>query len=214
MKNFVKLIFFIFIICPSNYTIAQAVKFEKVYGGTGYDYGHSVAQTFDKGYVIAGATTSFGVGSTDAYILKTDSMGVVLWQKTFGGINIDQFYSIKETSDSGFVMAGFTNSEGNGGYDMYVVKTDKNGDSLWTKSFGGTNWDFAYSVEQTSDGGYIIAGATYSYGNGNTDIITFCVVDDDAGLYFLYSDALSCFYDAFFVDCEFDHHHQVWMVEF
>lgn len=170
MKNFVKLIFFIFIICQSNYTIAQAVKFEKVYGGTGYDYGHSVAQTFDKGYVIAGATTSFGVGSTDAYILKTDSMGVVLWQKTFGGINIDQFYSIKETSDSGFVMAGFTNSEGNGGYDMYVVKTDKNGDSLWTKSFGGTNWDFAYSVEQTSDGGYIIAGATYSYGNGNTDM--------------------------------------------
>lgn len=147
------------------------VQFEKVYGSTGYDYGYSVTQMLDTGYAVVGATSSFGSGNTDVYLLKTDSMGVALGHKTFGGINIDQAFSVKSTSvDSGLVIAGYTNSFGYGGYDMYVIKTNKNCDSVWTKTYGGTNWDLAYSVEPTSDGGYIIAGGTFSYGNGGEDM--------------------------------------------
>lgn len=170
MKSLVKSIILVFILFSVYFSNAQVVKFEKVYGGNGYDYAYSVSQTYDRGYIVAGATTSFGNGSTDAYILKTDSLGVPLWQKTFGGINIDQAYSIKETTDSGLVIAGYTNSFGAGGYDMYVIKTNKYGDTTWTRTYGGTNWDFAYSIEQTTDGGYIIAGGTYSYGSGNEDM--------------------------------------------
>ncbi len=169
MKNFASALVLVLIIFVSNSADSQ-VKFEKVYGGNGYDNGYSAIQTFDKGYIVAGATSSFGSGATDAYILKTDSLGDALWQKTFGGINIDQAYAINQTSDSGYVIAGYTNSYGNGGYDMYVIKTNKFGDTIWTKTYGGNNWDFAYSIEPTTDGGYIIAGGTYSYGKGNEDM--------------------------------------------
>ena len=157
------------LICNSTLIFAQ-VKFEKTIGGAGYDYGYSVTQTFDKGYAIAGSTTSFGYGNSDAYLIKTDSNGVQLFSRTFGGINVDQAYSIKQTKDSGLVIAGYTNSFGSGGYDMYVVKTNKNGDTLWTKTYGGADWDFAYSIDQTKDGGYIIAGGTYSFGKGDEDV--------------------------------------------
>ena len=152
-------------------TINAQVKFEKVYGGNGYDYGNSVTQTYNKGYAVVGSTTSFGFGSTDAYLLLTDSMGVAIGHNTFGGINIDQGYSVKQTIDSGLIIAGYTNSFGHGGYDMYVIKTDKNYNTVWEKTYGGTDWDFAYSIAQTpSDSGYIIAGSTYSYGSGNEDM--------------------------------------------
>lgn len=162
-----------------SFTSFAQVKFEKVYGSTGYDYGYSVTQMYDTGYAIVGTTTSFGSGSTDMYLLKTNSLGVAIGQKTFGGINIDQAYSVKSTIDSGLVIAGYTNSFGFGGYDMYVVKTDKNCDTIWTKTYGGTNWDFAYSIEQTTDSGYIIAGGTYSNGSGSEDM--FLVKTTSAG---------------------------------
>ncbi len=163
-------LFFLFLFLSLFHISKAQVEFRRVYGGADYDQGYSVTQTYDKGYVVTGSTTSFGNGNSDAYILKTDSMGVALWYKTFGGINIDKAYSIKETSDSGLVIAGFTNSSGNGGYDMYVVKTDKLGSPEWTKNYGGTNWDFAYDIEQTTDGGYIITGGTYSFGKGDEDM--------------------------------------------
>lgn len=149
---------------------AQVVKFQKVYGNSGYEYGYSAIQTYDKGYAIAGATSSFGNGNTDAYLLKVDSLGVIQFHKMYGGVNIDQAYCIKQTADSGLIMAGYTNSFGNGGYDIYINKTDAFGNVSWSKTYGGTNWDFAYSIQQTTDGGYIIAGGTSSYGNGNEDM--------------------------------------------
>lgn len=166
--NFKNVVLFFLII--SVQAFAQVVKFEKVFGGNGYDYGNDVIQTYDKGYVVAGTTTSFGSGSTDSYLLKTDSLGIFQWHKTFGGINIDQFYSIQETVDSGLIMAGYTNNFGSGGYDMYVVKTDRLGNVEWSKTYGGSNWDFAYSINKTNDGGYVITGGTYSYGNGDEDV--------------------------------------------
>lgn len=155
------------------------VKFERILGGIGYDYGYSVVQTYDKEYVVAGTTSSSGYGSSDMYLLKTDSMGVSVWQKTFGGINIDQGFTITQTTDTGLVIAGYTNSFGFGGYDMYLIKTDKFGDVLWTKTYGGSNWDFAYSIKQTTDGGFIIAGGTYSFGAGDEDM--FLVKTDSDG---------------------------------
>lgn len=164
------IIYFLICLFSAQYAISQSVKFEKVYGGNGYDYGYSVTQAYDKGYVIAGATTSFGNGTTDAYMLKVDSLGAIKWQRTFGGINLEQSYSIKETADTNYIIAGFTNSFGFGGYDMYLIKTNRGGDTLWTKTYGGTNWDFAYCAEPTSDGGYIMAGGTYSFGKGDEDM--------------------------------------------
>jgi hypothetical protein len=156
--------------CLSSDVHSQINKFERVYGGSSYDYGNSITQTYDKGYALTGSTSSYGNGSADGYILKIDSLGNAEWQKEYGNINIDQFYSIKETSDSGLIAAGYTNSFGSGGYDVYLVKTNTSGDTIWTKTIGGTDWDFAYSVQQTSDGGYIVAGGTYSFGAGSEDV--------------------------------------------
>lgn len=169
MKTIHNITFFILLLVAPQVVNCQT-NWQKVYGGHGYDYGYSVIQTYDGGYAIAGATTTIGNGNSDAYLLKVDSVGNIELQNSFGGINIDQAYSIKETRDSGLVFAGFTNSFGNGGYDMYVVRTDKLGDTLWTKTYGGADWDFAYSIDTTTDGGFIIAGETYSYGAGNKDM--------------------------------------------
>jgi hypothetical protein len=170
MNSLIKNIFFFFFLITTVRLSAQVVKFQKVYGNSGYEYGYSAIQTYDKGYAIAGATSSFGNGNTDAYLLKVDSLGVIQFHKMYGGVNIDQAYCIKQTADSGLIMAGYTNSFGNGGYDIYINKTDAFGNVSWSKTYGGTNWDFAYSIQQTTDGGYIIAGGTSSYGNGNEDM--------------------------------------------
>lgn len=150
--------------------VSQTIKFTRSYGGAGYDEGYSIIQTYDKGYIIAGSTSSYGYGMTDAYLLKIDSVGDEQWYKFFGGMNIDKAYSVKETPDSGLVMAGYTNSMGLGGYDVYVIRTDRFGDTLWTRTYGGADWDFAYSIDLTGDGGYIVAGGTYSSGTGNGDV--------------------------------------------
>jgi hypothetical protein len=161
-----------------NCSIAFAqIKFEKIYGGDGYDYAYSVIQMYDNGYAVAGATSSHGLGGTDAYVMKTDSLGIVKWYKTFGGINIDRFYSINTTADSGLIVAGYTNSFGAGGYDLLLVKLDKLGNQQWQKTYGGSNWEFAYSAQQTVDGGYIVSGGTYSFGAGDED---FYLVKTDA----------------------------------
>jgi len=147
-----------------------SVVWEKYYGGTGADLGISVKQTNDGGYIIAGYTESYGAGQYDIYLVKTDANGNTTWTKTFGGSSYDFGYSIEQTSDNGFIISGFTESYGAGGRDFYLIKTDANGIASWTKTFGGFNNDGANSVQQTSDGGYIIAGYTESYGAGSSDI--------------------------------------------
>jgi len=128
----------------------------RTYGGTDDDEGHSVQQTSDGGYVIAGETWSFGAGG-DVYLVKTNASGDTLWTRTYGGTSSDDGFSARQTSDGGYVIAGQTMSFG-AGVDVYLIKTNASGDTLWTRTCGGTNYDCGYWAQQTSDGGYVIAG--------------------------------------------------------
>ncbi|MEO5572760.1 MAG: T9SS type A sorting domain-containing protein [Bacteroidia bacterium] len=155
----------------------------KTFSGTGAnnEYGRSVCQTTDGGYFIVGYTTSFGAGAEDVYLIKTDANGDTLWTKTLGGTNTDIALSGCQTNDGGYIVTGYTNSFGAGSFDIYLIKTDVNGDTLWTKCYGGSGDDYVNSVQQTNDGGYIIAGRTTSFGgniegyliktNGNGDTL-------------------------------------------
>jgi hypothetical protein len=143
---------------------------EKTYGGTDGDCGHSVAQTADSGYIVAGDTRSFGAGGGDVYLIRTDANGNALWEKTYGGTDGDCGHSVAQTADSGYIVAGDTRSFGAGGGDVYLIRTDANGNALWEKTYGGTYWDNGNSVAQTADGGFIVAGRTRSFGAGDSDV--------------------------------------------
>jgi hypothetical protein len=147
-----------------------SVVWDKTCGGTGLDEGRSVQQTLAGGYILAGYTTSFGAGSYDFYLVKTNAAGDTVWTRTYGGTNEDVGYSVRLTLDSGYVMVGYTASFGAGNQDVYLVKTNTFGDTIWTRTYGGIGNDVGYSAQQTSDGGYIIAGYTASYGAGNGDV--------------------------------------------
>ena len=143
----------------------------RTYGGTHNDEGYSVRQTSDGGYIVAGVTASFAdTLDGDVYLIKTNASGDTLWTRTYGGAGTDTGCFVQQTSDGGYVVAGYTNSFGAGGYDVYVIKTNVSGDTLWTRTYGGTGHDHGYSVRQTPDGGYLVVGATLSYGAGFSDV--------------------------------------------
>jgi hypothetical protein len=150
------------------------LEWSKTFGGLGDDFGESVQQTSDGGYVIAGSTksstTSNGTGGEDVWLIKTDSNGNKVWDKTFGGNSDDEGMSVRQTSDGGYILVGGTSSYGAGGWDVWLIKTDSNGNKVWDKTFGGNSDDAGMSVQQTSDGGYIVVGYTSSYGAGGEDV--------------------------------------------
>lgn len=131
---------------------------QKIYGGNDSDVGYSVQQCNDGGYIILGHSRSFGTGSYDIYLIKTDSYGNESWYKTFGGEYSDEGYSVKQTSDGGYVICGETTSYGAGSSDVYLIKTDSSGNESWYKTFGGINPDHGFSVIQSNDSGYVICG--------------------------------------------------------
>ncbi len=141
--------------CPIEPLIAQ-------WGGPLTEEGNSVAGTSDGGYVITGMTMSFS-GSEDAYISKYDSLGVLQWNKTWGGTNSDRSNAIIQTSDGGYALTGRTSSFG-ASSDMFLAKFTSDGTLSWSKTWGGASNDEGYDLKQTSDNGYIITGHTYSYG--------------------------------------------------
>jgi len=143
----------------------------RTYGGRDDDWGYSVQQTADGGYVIAGTTFSFGAGNLDVYLIKTDASGDALWTRTYGGSDCDEGYSVQQTADGSYIIAGYSASFGTGDdNDVYLIKTDASGDTAWTRTYGGTNYEEGRSVQQTQDGGYIVAGITRSFGAGLSDV--------------------------------------------
>lgn len=159
-----------------------SVIWTRTVGGSGNDYGRSIVKTFDGGYAIAGTTSSFGAGSDDFYLIKTDGMGTVQWTKTYGGSGSDQAWELVQTPDSGFCIAGQTASFGASPNDCYVVRTDANGNLIWDKKVGAASQaDIAYSITNTNDGGFAIAGTAYTWtGSANSSSNDFYIVKLDA----------------------------------
>jgi hypothetical protein len=143
---------------------------QETYGADLAEWGFDVEQTSDGGYIIVGKTSSSGAGAYDVYLVKTNALGNMSWQKTFGGTQSDYGQSVKQTSDGGYIIAGATASLGAGSFDVYLIKTNSQGNLSWYKTFGGTGSDYGYDVEQTSDNGFIIAGKKYSYTNNSYDV--------------------------------------------
>jgi hypothetical protein len=146
------------------------MQWNRTYGDIGIDEAFSMVQTNDGGYALAGRTDSFGAGMYDFWLVKTDSQGNMQWNKTYGGSLSENAWSLEQTSDGGYIIAGDTASFGAGSFDFWVVKTDSYGTIQWNKTYGGTGFDVAYAVQQSKDGGYIVAGYTSSLGAGSFDV--------------------------------------------
>jgi hypothetical protein len=110
------------------------------------------------------------IPEVEAQVLPPDSEGNLLWSQTYGSIEDDGSRSVQVTSDGGYIIAGYTWSFGVGEYEVYLVKTDSEGNLLWSQTYGGQDGDRGYSVQVTSDGGYIITGETSSFGAGLDDV--------------------------------------------
>jgi hypothetical protein len=145
----------------------------KLYGSTGYDTFTDIQLTSDGGYVVAGNTVSYGAGAYDVWVLKLNANGDVgtgTWQKTYGGGNQDWANTIQQTSDGGYVVAGYTTTDIDNLKELWVLKLNANGDvgtgfsGTWQKTYGGGGNEEAFAVQQTSDGSYIVAGFTTSFG--------------------------------------------------
>jgi len=170
-------------VCKLNDT--GAIEWSKCYGGPGFDLAHSIVQTIDGGYILAGEAGSnggdvsgFHGGLYDDWVVKLNDTGAIQWSKCYGGSNIDWAFSIIQTVDSGYIVAGVSNStDGDvsaiyNGYngDEWIIKLDTLGNIQWEKCYGGPNGSTAYSILQTLDGGYITGGNAFAEGG---DIIGF-----------------------------------------
>ncbi len=141
-----------------------AVEWQKVYGGDSLDWAYDIIQTADGGYAVCGATYTFGGGRRDAWFLKLDASGAVVWQKVIGKSNEDWAYRIYQTEDLGYITCGLTESGPGGGLDGWVAKLDSTGMPEWQKAFGNLNWEYLYYIRPVSQGGYIAAGAIQGQG--------------------------------------------------
>src|ERR1041385_509538 len=158
-----KKIFFLlmYLFWVAHSLIAQNILFQKTYGcsaGAGSDWGRSLQQTSDGGYVLAGYSDGFGNGLNNYYLIKVNSNGDTLWTKVYKDVNNeDDCYSILQTSDGGFILAGTAGSANS--EKPLLVKTNSDGMLQWLRYYPNTNWYYASSIDKTLDGGYIIGGS-------------------------------------------------------
>jgi len=142
-----------------------SLQWANTFGGTNVDYGTSVRQTNDMGFIVSGYT-SFGVGWWDVYLIKTASDGTLQWSQTFGGTGDDKARSVEQTNDGGFIITGQSSSFGAGDNDIYLIKKFSDGTLQWAKTYGGTDGDYGLSAKETNDGGFIITGIIFGFGSG------------------------------------------------
>ena len=154
------------LLLASYFSLAHGVPpdtvWSRTYGGSNIDVAYSVCETSDGGYAACGYTFSFGAGQQDAYLIRINNMGDTVWTKTFGGVSMDGAHFVREAFDHGFVIAGYTETFGGGGKNMYLIKTDSLGNAEWTQTYVTPLMDVAYAFCETPDSGYIFIG----YKNG------------------------------------------------
>jgi hypothetical protein len=160
--------------------VGSEIEWSKSLGGSRIDFIRSIQQTNDGGYIAVGDSNSNdgdvakNNGNSDVWVLKIDGKGEISWIKSMGGSLNDYAYSIQQTNEGGYIMAGYSYSNngdvsGNhGGCDAWVVKLNSSGSISWRKCLGGSGDDYAYSIQQTSEGGYIVAGSSFS----NSGVVT------------------------------------------
>lgn len=165
-----KILIFILFLSPDT-------LWTRTYGGSGNETANCIQRTSDGGYIIAGYTESFGSGGKDVYLIKTDDYGNILWAKTYGGAGNEVARCVQETQDSGYIIAGYTASFGGGGKDIYVIKTDINGDSLWTRTYGDSLDQEGYWIEEIN-GEYVITG--YTIAGDSFLTVNVCVLKIDS----------------------------------
>jgi len=147
-------------------------KWEKLYGGKGLDYFRSIIKDSTNGFIVSGGTRSFSNGDSQAWILSVDDDGFIIWENTYGDNGEDGFNMVKQTANNGYIAVGHSSSFFSQGLnDVYMARIDSSGNKMWQKYHGGKSEDRGYAISQCSDGGYIIAGETSSYGNGKNDIL-------------------------------------------
>ena len=157
-------------ILSEDYTYAGDDAFwAKTFGGKGADGGKDVCETDDGGFLITGYTFSEGSSDADVLVLKIDSQGKKIWSKVIGGKGTEYAYGSAKVKD-GYLVTGYTTSFGKGSKDVYLIKLDKEGNEIWSKTYGGESWDVGMSVCETGDGGYAVCGFTHSFGEGEEDI--------------------------------------------
>lgn len=174
------ILIYIVFITSFCYSQVPAIEWQKTFGGTNVDGSTKIQQTIDGGYILGGLTFSNDLdvegnhGGSDFWVIKTSINGTLEWQKTFGGSGNEYLHSLQQTTDGGYILAGYSTSNNgdvsvnNGGSDFWIVKITESGIIEWEKSFGGSSDDIAYSIRQTTDGGYIVAGMT---GSSNGDVV-------------------------------------------
>jgi len=161
----ISLLTIIFIAVSFAQIIPPDTLWTQTFGGSGFDEGRSAVRTDDGGYVITG---SYTLASVSIFLIKTDSNGVLQWEKTYGGIGEDKGHDVRQTLDGGYIITGYT-TQGANSADIYLIKTNSSGDSLWTRTYGDALDQKAFSVRQTLDGGYIITRYTTDEVDG-TDV--------------------------------------------
>lgn len=158
-------------------------NFYRSYGNVDDEEGKSVVETKDSAFFIFGTSSSFINGTSNFYLIRIDSLGNFGWSKTYGGNGIEQGNAIIMKPNGHFLLTGFSNSFGNGGYDIFNVEIDSLGNEIWSKTHGGNDWDFAYDNTILTNGNSVITGSTFSIGNGNQDGFMMMINDNGDSLW-------------------------------